>query len=125
MPTAPEDRSFHFFSSPADSPGPDEPQSTNSLRLAPPRKLPPPATVQTTEYKHTRHLPEFPLHLALLVTVGVNKARNYGSPSSGRGDDKHQSGAMSTSPRIAVLRLWPTSCARVDLGGQAQQQPPP
>ncbi|KAH9231103.1 hypothetical protein K456DRAFT_1763486 [Colletotrichum gloeosporioides 23] len=52
------------------------------------------------------HLSESPLHHARLVTVGVNKASSCGASSPGRRDSKHQSGAISSPPRIKPKRLW-------------------
>ncbi|KAK2778609.1 hypothetical protein CKAH01_11683 [Colletotrichum kahawae] len=51
------------------------------------------------------HLSESPLHHARLVTVGVNKASSCGASSPGRRDSKHQSGAISSPPRIKPKRL--------------------
>ncbi|KAK1484749.1 uncharacterized protein CLUP02_18289 [Colletotrichum lupini] len=105
-------------SPPSGTPQPPACKPQNPTELPPPYEGP---------YKHAGHLSEFPLHLALLVTVGVNKARNCGSQSPGRGDDKPQSGAMSTPPRIAVPRLWPAFQARVSQADRPdeEEQPPP
>lgn len=54
----------------------------------------------------SHHLSESPLHHARLVTVGVNKASSCGASSPGRRDSKHQSGAISSPPRIKPKRLW-------------------